>query len=100
MYSVYWTTLAEISYSEEADFILKKWNLKEVDNFGILVDNHLKLIASTPFIGKVNSNNSKYSFVISKQTTLYYTIDSENLIIYLIVFWNNLKNPNDLIKLL
>ena len=100
MYSIYWTTLAETSYSEEADFILKKWIFKEVDNFGILVEKHLKLLALNPFIGKIISNNAHYSFVISKQTTLYYTVDSQNLIIYLTVFWNNLKNPNDLIKLL
>ncbi len=98
MYSISWTTLAEISYVEETDFILKKWNYKEVDNFGILVENQLKLISSNPFIGKYYKLN--YSLVISKQTTLYYKVDSDKLIVYLILFWNNSKNPDDLIKLL
>ena len=51
MFLISWTALAEISYAEEADFILKKWNYKEVNDFGILVENQLKLITSNPFIG-------------------------------------------------
>ena len=99
MFSISWTALAEISYAEEADFILKKWNYKEVNDFGILVENQLKLIASNPFIGKQDLVKTNYLLVISKQTSLYYTIDLEKRIIYLTVFWNNLKNPNDLLKL-
>jgi hypothetical protein len=68
--------------------------------FGILVEKQLKLIASNPFIGKQYKIKTTFSLVISKQTTLYYKIDSDNLIVYLVLFWNNQKNPKDLMKLL
>lgn len=41
-----------------------------------------------------------YSLVISKQTTIYYRVNMEKCVIEIIVFWNNLKNPDNLIKLL
>ena len=37
MYSIHWSKLAEITFSEEMDFIFEKWNQKEVDKFGLLV---------------------------------------------------------------
>ena len=40
------------------------------------------------------------SILISKQTTLFYDFDENTKIIDLYVFWNNSKNPVDLIKLL
>jgi hypothetical protein len=41
-----------------------------------------------------------YYLMISKQTTLYYKVSENDQRIDLLVFWNNQKNPDDLIKLL
>ena len=98
MFKIYWKSLSEITFSEEMLFILSKSNQSEVDKFAFLVDENLKRIALNPFIGK--PVKSIYKVVISKQTTLYYkVIESENRI-ELLIFWNNQKNPADLIKLL
>ena len=93
MYSIHWSKLAEITYSEEMDFIFEKWNQKEVDKFGLLVQNCLQSISENPKIGKNESENQVYSFVISKQTTIYFKISEIELRIDLILFWNNKKNP-------
>ena len=98
MYSVHWSTLAELTFADEVDFILKKWNQKEVDNFVFLVEDYLKHLSSNPFIGINFSNPTIYYFVISKQTTLYYKISEDELKIDLILFWNNKKNPKLLDK--
>ena len=73
-----------------------KWNVKEVIKFEELVADELKRLAQNPAIGK--HSDAIYSLTISKQTTLYYRINNKS--IELILFWNNLKNPDDLTKLL
>ena len=93
MYSIHWSKIAEITFSEEMDFIFEKWNQKEVDKFGLLVQNCLQSISENPKIGKNESENQVYSFVISKQTTIYFKISEIELRIDLILFWNNKKNP-------
>ena len=98
MYSIHWSKLAEITFSEEMDFIFEKWNQKEVDKFGLLVQNCLQSISENPKIGKNESENQVYSFVISKQTTIYFKISEIELRIDLILFWNNKKNPISLDK--
>ena len=98
-YLIIWEDLAEQSFIEEANFILTKWNLKEVEKFEILVENKLKIISNNSINGKKKKKNV-YSLVISKQTTIYYRVNKEKCVIEIIVFWNNLKNPDDLIKLL
>jgi plasmid stabilization system protein ParE len=93
MYSIHWSKLAELTFSEEMDFIFEKWNQKEVDKFGLLVQNCLQSISENPKIGKNESENQVYSFVISKQTIIYFKISEIELRIDLILFWNNKKNP-------
>jgi hypothetical protein len=98
MFEIYWQRLSEITFSEEMTFIFSKWNQFEVDKFSFLVHKNLDRLATNPFLGK--PINSVYKIVISKQTTLYYKVSESDKRIDLLVFWNNLKNPADLIKLL
>jgi hypothetical protein len=98
MFKIYWKSLAEITFSQEMIFILSKWNQKEVDKFAFLVDENLSRIVQNHFIGQ--PIKSIYKVVISNQTTLYYKVIESDKTIELLVFWNNQKNPSDLIKLL
>jgi len=41
-----------------------------------------------------------FRLVLSKQTTLFYTIHEKEKRIDLIIFWNNSKNPDVLVRLL
>jgi plasmid stabilization system protein ParE len=99
-YSFRWQPISEYTYYEEIDFILLKWNTKEAQKFKNLVDENLLRLTNNPLIGIYNNELKVYSILISKQTTLYYGFDENTEIIDLYVFWNNLKNPVDLIKLL
>ena len=98
MFKIYWKSLAEITFSQEMIFILSKWNQKEVDKFAFLVDENLSRIVQNPFIGQ--PIKSIYKVVISKQTTLYYKVIESDKTIEFLVFWNNQKNPSDLINVL
>ena len=99
-YNFKWQPSSEYTYYDEIDFILLKWNIKEAQRFKDLVDENLLRLSSNPLIGIYNNELKTYSILISKQTTLFYGFDEETKIIDLYVFWNNSKNPNDLIKLL
>jgi addiction module RelE/StbE family toxin len=96
---VIWASTAKNSYHEEIDFIYLKWNSREVVKFEKLVTEEIQRIISNPLIGKI-SYNDVYSLSISKQTTLFYKIDKDLNLIELLLFWNNLKNPQDLTSLL
>nr|WP_315158358.1 type II toxin-antitoxin system RelE/ParE family toxin [uncultured Flavobacterium sp.] len=99
-YSFIWQPIAEYTFFEEIDFILLKWNVKEAQKFKDLVDENLLRLSKNPAIGNYKKELKIYSILISKQTTLYYDFDKNTKIIDLYVFWNNSKNPADLIKLL
>jgi hypothetical protein len=98
-YQVDWTFSALNSYYEEIEFIYSKWNQKEVLNFEKLVEKELERLSKNPTLGKINFKKN-YSITISKQTTLIYRINDKVKSIELLLFWNNLKNPEDLNKLL
>ena len=99
IYTVEWTDLAKETYFAEIDFIYQKWNSKEVVKFEYLVEIEINRISKNPLIGKLEFGNC-YVLIISKQTTLFYRIKNEIQSIELILFWNNLKNPDELINLL
>lgn len=99
IYEVEWTISAQNSFTDEIDFIYLKWNYKQVVNFEILVENELFRLSKNPDIG-IHYVSGLSSFNISKQTTLFYRIKHEKKSIELILFWNNLKNPKDLSKIL
>ena len=100
IYKINWDSTALETYVEETEFILLKWNFNEVEKFKILVEENLMRLSQNPEIGFLKHSFKVYGLVISKQTTLYYSFNTKTKIIALHVFWNNLKNPEDLIKLL
>jgi plasmid stabilization system protein ParE len=100
MYSILWLHEAEISYYEEVDFIFRKWNIVEVENFIALVYDFLETLSQKPTIGIYSKKFDTYSFVISKQTTLFYKVIENELKIELLLFWNNKQNPKLLEKFL
>lgn len=100
IFNFIWHKNAEITLQEEASFIFKKWNEFEVEKFEYLVLENLDRLSINPEIGVYNKQLKVFYLVISKQTTIYYDFNKETKIIELYLFWNNLRNPNDLEKLL
>lgn len=98
--TLHWTKNAIWTYYEECEFILKKWNEREVKNFVDLVDENLKRLVRNPDLGKTYEIIGVRILVISKQTSLAYTLNEEKDQLDLILFWNNLRNPSDFKKYL
>jgi len=100
IYKINWDSTALDTYVEETEFILLKWNSNEVQKFKILVEENLERLSKNPKIGICKNTLKVYCLVISKQTSLYYSFSTKTKVIMLHAFWNNLKNPQDLTKLL
>lgn len=98
--TIIWQPTALNTYVEEVEFVFLKWNFKEVQKFQDLVIENLERLSKNPEIVIFNNEFKVYSLVLSKQTTLYYNFNSNTKIIDLYAFWNNLRNPDDLTKLL
>jgi len=94
--NVYWTETAKSSFQDELDFIYRKWGKKEVDRFINLSTDFINLLVSGVLEGKPSRKRNIRISVISKQTTLIYRLNKKKKQIELILFWNNLKNPNQL----
>ena len=99
-YKIIWQLNSEITYLAEIEYIYFKWNQEEAEKFQESVIENLNRLSINPLLGKYDSNLKIYIFVISKQTTLYYSINQNAKIVDLHVFWNNQKNPDELKKLL
>ena len=52
MLEITWSSYAEITFYEEANFIPSKWNMTEVEIFIDLVNDNVNLISKNPFMGK------------------------------------------------
>ena len=92
-YLINWLPSSEYTYIKEMEFILEKWNLKEVDKFTDLVEKTILKLSKNSKIGIYRKDMNTYSLVISKQTTLFYDILENKSQIDLIAFWNNKQNP-------
>ena len=97
---IYWTILADLSFQEEIDFILRKWNLSEAEKFVDLVDDFITTLSGSPYLGKKSEKEDIRVFVLSKQTTVIYEVFDDLNRIDLLLFWNNKRDQNELKKLL
>ena len=86
---VVWGKKAENSYFKELERINNYHSQKEVENFKKLV-----------LEGKVSQKTKFNSFVISKQTTLYFDVNKEKSRLELLLFWQNKDDPSKLIEFL
>jgi len=90
---VIWSAEGKISYFKELEFIYEKWNEKEVENFILLVEEVVKKLETGVLQGKNLYNKNLKSFVISKQTTIFFDYYEDKKLVELLLFWNNSQNP-------
>lgn len=91
--NVIWTPTAELSYAKELEKISKKWTITQIVDFMDLVDDFVDKLKSGIIEGKVSKKTNLRSFVISKQTTLYFDYFEDIKTIEILLFWNNNDDP-------
>jgi plasmid stabilization system protein ParE len=88
---IVWTREAEESYTETVEDILNKWTIKELVVFADKTEDIIALILKNNEIGKLYKKTAFRQFLITEQTYLFYKLVNNK--VYLILFWNNRKNP-------
>ena len=93
-----WTQTAVESFSAITDYIFERFSAKEVNDFIIKSEERIDLIVHNNSIGLQYKKTIYRQILIAEQTYLFYRMESD--VIYLLVFWNNAKNPLDLDRVL
>jgi plasmid stabilization system protein ParE len=90
---IYLSKQAEYKLNITLTYILKKWSLKERDNFLRILDNKFKQISKHPeSCPKSEKFNGIHKCVLSKQTIFFYRINN-NSEIEIITFFDTRQNP-------
>jgi plasmid stabilization system protein ParE len=94
-YKIIWSDEALQGLKNIIDYLEQRWTQKEIKKFAKLLDKQLHLIKENPLIFPI-SNRSKgiRKAVLSKQTTIYYLIDSDK--IFLLTLFDTRQDPNKL----
>lgn len=74
--NVIWSVEAKVTYNKELEFIFSKWSISEVAKFIHLVEEFVEKLKNGILRGKRLNNNMR-SFVISKQTTLFFEYNED-----------------------
>ena len=85
-----WSLHAKKDYWQNIDYLEREWNEKVVENFIHKVEESITLLSQKNIAFIKTDYKGVYKFVIIKQVTLFYYIDSET--IYLLRFWNNYQD--------
>ena len=92
---IVWTDEANEGVDNIIDYLAEKWTEREIRNFFIRLEECLEKIAEAPQIHKDSLRKpGTKEFQHSKQTTIFYTYDSE--MVYILRVWTNVNDPNSL----
>jgi plasmid stabilization system protein ParE len=91
---VLWTVEANENLSNVIKYLEEHWTEKEIKNFLRKLNKHISLIQTQPdsFPKAINYNVRRS--VVTRQTTLYYSISQDTLII--VSIFDNRQNPKKL----
>ena len=91
--------IAQIKIEEIAAFILQKWGLKSKQKFTIAFKEKSIQISNFPYSCPVSEEKKGlYKAVLTKQTTLFYTVNEYKKQIEIILVYDTRQDPNNLIK--
>jgi plasmid stabilization system protein ParE len=90
--TVVFSTAAFDSFFHITAYIEENWGQKIADRFKKQVDKTINIISKQPYIFKPSTLDSRIrKGVISKQTSFFYEIHDEYIVI--VFFWDNRQEP-------
>lgn len=94
---IVWTKRASASFQNTVKYIENEWSERSARKFVRKVNRFLQVLEENPKIGKFELEEKGIrGFVISRQTTVFYRIQSERII--LLNFFDNRQGPNKKLK--
>lgn len=98
-YNVINSLTARKTFQQNLKHLEEEWTLKEIQFFLKKTDEVVKILKKAPYTFQEWEHNSSIRKIqIVKQITIFYCITNKT--VEILLFWNNYKNPNDLLKLL
>lgn len=94
-YDIVWTDIALQQLNNNVKYLEQHWTITEIDNFLATVKEHEANLSYNPEMYPLSLRYEGYrKCVITKQTTIYYKIESNQVIIH--AFWGNRQKPDNL----
>jgi plasmid stabilization system protein ParE len=95
---ILWTKAAQSSFDNIVDYLKNKWSINSAIKFVNKTIVFLDILQKHPEIGKKeNIKNDLRSFVLTRQTTIFYRIKNDTTIV-LLKFFDTRQNPEKRIK--
>ncbi len=91
-YTVVWSAEAEATYADVLAFLEERWSEKQMLHFVERTEEVISLVERNPSIYPYSRTKSIYRAVVSKQTSLYYYVTGE--VVVLLSFEDNRQDPN------
>ncbi len=90
---IQWTQKAQQSFDKIVDFLQEEWSINSAIRFVQKTNHFIDLLKKQPNLGKAETvKKDLRSFVLTRQTIVFYRIKNENLIV-LIKFFDTRQNP-------
>jgi plasmid stabilization system protein ParE len=94
-YRLIWSDEALENLKKIIEYLENRWTKKEIQKFAKLLDKRLDLIEKNPFLFAESKNfNDLRRSVLSKQTTIYYRINNND--VHIITLFDNRQNPENI----
>ncbi|MEX8549205.1 MAG: type II toxin-antitoxin system RelE/ParE family toxin [Mucilaginibacter sp.] len=90
--TINWSDGAIADFKQITKFINNRWSEKDATKFVLKAESIIKVILNQPYLYPESSFNQLRKAIITKQTSVYYLIQGQE--IHLITFWDNRQNPN------
>lgn len=95
---ILWTKKAQTSFDQIIEFLQEEWNLNSAIKFVQKTNSFIETLKEQPKIGRPEKvKKDLRSFVLSRQTTVFYRIKSNEVVI-LLKFFDTRQNPLKRVK--
>lgn len=91
---IIWTENASYDYAQILNYLQNSWSFKVANNFIDEVDKKLETLLKNYDVFEKVQGLTVQKLLINKHITLFYKVEKDK--IYLIHFWNNSQNPENL----
>ena len=99
VYKVINSLTARKTFQQNLRYLEEEWTFKEIQDFLEKTDEILEILKKAPYTFQEWEHDSSIRKIqVVKQITIFYCITNRS--VEILVFWNNYKNPNNLLKLI
>lgn len=94
---IIWSAKAKITFFNVLDYLKMNWTTKEIIKFNLRTEIVLNAIKRNPGIFPISEKHKEIrKAIIDKNNSFFYKVDLYNNKIYLLTFFDNRQNPDNL----